>query len=103
MAKTMSEGDFLRQVSSKLQGELEHLAAYIGKTMSNLQLLDPSVRISAERDITAASQQLSDVVKSTEEAMNTVISLTDTLTDHQAILRESIEKVKLQKPRGREY
>jgi len=103
MARAMSEGDFHRQISSKVHGELESLAAYIGKTMSNLQLLDPSVRLSAERDIPAASQQLSDVVKSTEEATNTIISLTDTLMDHQATLGESIEKLKLPKPRSREY
>jgi chemotaxis signal transduction protein/chemotaxis regulatin CheY-phosphate phosphatase CheZ len=103
MARAMSEGDFHRQVCSKVHGELENLAASIGKTMSNLQLLDPSVRISAERDIPAASRQLSDVVKSTEEATNTIISLTDTLMDHQATLGESIEKLKLQKPRSREY
>jgi chemotaxis protein CheZ len=103
MAKAMSEGDFHRQVSSKVHGELENLATYIGKTMANLQVLDPSVRLSAERDIPTASQQLSDVVKSTEEAMNTIISLTDTLMDHQATLGESIEKLKLQKSRSREY
>jgi chemotaxis signal transduction protein/chemotaxis regulatin CheY-phosphate phosphatase CheZ len=103
MARAMSEGDFHRQVSSKIRGELENLAAYIGKTVSNLQLLDPSVRISAERDIPVASQQLSDVVKSTEEATNTIISLTDTLMDYQAALGESIEKLKLQKPGSREY
>jgi chemotaxis signal transduction protein/chemotaxis regulatin CheY-phosphate phosphatase CheZ len=103
MAKAMSEGDFHRQVSSTVHGELENLATYIGKTMANLQLLDPSVRLSAERDIPTASQQLSDVVKSTEEATNTIISLTDTLMDHQATLGESIEKLKLQKPRSPEY
>jgi chemotaxis signal transduction protein/chemotaxis regulatin CheY-phosphate phosphatase CheZ len=103
MARAMSEGDFHRQVSSRVHGELENLATYIGKTMSNLQLLDPSVRLSAERDIPAASQQLSDVVKSTEEATNTIIALTDTLMDHQATLGESIEKLKLQKSRSREY
>jgi chemotaxis protein CheZ len=103
MAKAMSEGDFHRQISSKVYGELENLAAYIGKTMANLQLLAPSVRLSAERDIPAASRQLSDVVKSTEEATNTIISLTDTLMDHQAILGDWIEKLKLQKPSSREY
>jgi chemotaxis protein CheZ len=103
MARAMSEGDFHRQVSSKVQGELENLSAYIVKTMSNLQLLDPSVRISAERDIPAASQQLSDVVKATEEATNTIISLTETLLDHQAALGEAIEKLKRQKYRSRDY
>jgi chemotaxis protein CheZ len=103
MAKAMSEGDFHRQVSSKVHSELENLATYIGKTMANLQLLAPSVRLSAERDIPTASQQLSDVVKSAEEATNTIISLTDTLMDHQATLGESIEKLKLQKSRSREY
>jgi chemotaxis signal transduction protein/chemotaxis regulatin CheY-phosphate phosphatase CheZ len=100
MAKAMSEGDFHRQVSSKIQGELENLATYISKTMSNLQLLDPSVRISAERDIPSASQQLSEVVKSTEEATNTIISLTETLMDHQAALGKAIEKLKRSKYRN---
>jgi chemotaxis signal transduction protein/chemotaxis regulatin CheY-phosphate phosphatase CheZ len=103
MAKAMSEGDFHRQVSSKIQGELENLAAYIAKTMSNLRLLDPSVRISAEHDIPAASQQLSDVVKSTEEATNTIISLTEMLLDHQTVLGEAIEKLKGQKYRNRDH
>jgi chemotaxis protein CheZ len=71
--------------------------------MSNLQLLDPSVRISAERDIPAASQQLSDVVKATEEAANTIISLTEILLDHQAALGEAIEKLKRQKYRSRDH
>lgn len=103
MARAMSEGDFHRQISSKVHRESESLTAYIRKTISNLQLLDPSVRLSAERDIPAASRQLSDVVKSTEEATNTIISLTDTLMDHQAMLGESIEKLKLQKSRSQEY
>lgn len=103
MAKAMSEGDFQRQISSKIHGELENLATYITKTMSNLRLLDPSVRISAERDMPAASQQLSDVVKSTEEATNTIMSLTDILLDHQTALGEAIEKLKRQKNRNRDY
>jgi chemotaxis protein CheZ len=103
MAKAMSEGDFHRQISSKVQGELENLAAYIAKTMSNLQLLEPSVRLSAEREIPTASQQLSDVLKSTEEATNTIMSLTDILLDHQAVLGEAIEKLRQHKHRSRAY
>lgn len=103
MAKAMSEGDFHRQVSSKIQGELENLAAYIAKTMSNLQLLEPSVRLSAEREIPTASQQLSDVIKSTEEATNTIMSLTDILLDHQTALGEALAKLRNHKHRSRDY
>jgi chemotaxis protein CheZ len=103
MARALSEGDFYRQVSTQVQGELENLATYIGKTMANLQLLEPSVRVSAEFDIPEASQQLSDVVKATEEATNTIISLTETLLDHQTTLGEAIQKLKGQKNRSREY
>lgn len=103
MARALSEGDFYRQVSTQVQGELENLATYISKTMANLQLLEPSVRVSAECDIPEASQQLSDVVKATEEATNTIISLTETLLDHQTTLGEAIQKLKGQKNRSREY
>jgi chemotaxis protein CheZ len=102
MAKALSEGDFYRQMSSKIQGELQSLAAYISRTMANLRLLEPSIRLSVEQDMAAASEQLSAVVKSTEEAANTIISLTETLLDHQASLGEALEKLKRQKYRGRD-
>jgi len=102
MARAMSEGDFYRQMSSKIQGELKNLAMYMEKTMANLQLLNPCVKISIEHDIPTASQQLTDVVKTTEEATNTIISLTETLLDHEAVLGEALEKLRATKNRRRD-
>lgn len=85
VARAMSEGDFYRELSVTLKGELSQLAEYINKTRVSLQHLEPSVREST-KNIPMASQQLSDVTRATEEATHKVLSLTEEILDEQEAL-----------------
>lgn len=87
VARAMSEGDFYRELTVTVKGELSQLADYINKTRVSLQHLEPSVR-ETTKNIPMASQQLSDVTRATEEATHKVLSLTEEILDEQ----ESVEK-----------
>ncbi|MEK6814981.1 MAG: protein phosphatase CheZ [Nitrospirota bacterium] len=85
VARAMSEGDFYRELSVTVKGELAQLAEYINKTRVSLQHLEPSVR-ETTKNIPMASQQLSDVTRATEEATHKVLSLTEEILDEQESL-----------------
>ncbi|OGW15369.1 MAG: hypothetical protein A3G93_07365 [Nitrospinae bacterium RIFCSPLOWO2_12_FULL_45_22] len=92
LAKSVAEGDFYREVSIALRGELSRLADYINKTRKNLQLLDPPLRESAEK-IPVASCQLTDIFAATEEATHKILSLTEEMLDDQNQVGSLIDKI----------
>lgn len=92
-AKAMSEGNFYKEVNTKLKGELGDLARFINITMQNLQFLDPPVRESSQR-MPEVSSQLFDVNKAAEEATHKVLSLTEKILEDQEALSLQISKLK---------
>lgn len=93
VTRAMSEGDFYKEMSSKLQGELGDLARYIDRTRKNLQKLHPAVTETSER-IPDASSQLSAITRATEEATHKVISITERVMDTQEMLSYKVKELK---------
>lgn len=91
--KAISEGDFYKGISTKLQGELGDLARYIDRTRKNLQKLHPAVTETSER-IPDASSQLSAITRATEEATHKVISITERVMDTQEMLSYKVKELK---------
>lgn len=91
--KAISEGDFYKEITTKLQGELGDLARYIDRTRKNLQKLHPAVTETSER-IPDASSQLSAITRATEEATHKVISITERVMDTQEMLSYKVKELK---------
>ena len=85
MVKAMSEGDFYRELSLKVTGELSRLAHFIDKTRKSLQHLDPST-VTATIKMPEAAASLSSITKATEEATHKILGLTEKImTDRQTV------------------
>lgn len=93
VTKAMSEGDFYKELNTKLQGELGDLARYIDKTRKKLQKLDPTISEATEK-MPQASSQLSDITKATEEATHKVISITERVMDDHDVVSGKIKKLR---------
>lgn len=91
--KAMSEGNFYKELNTKLQGELGELARYIDKTRKGLQKLDPHIS-SVSGKIPQASIHLFDITKATEEATHKVLSITEKVMDDQEKMSEKIAKLR---------
>lgn len=93
VTKAMSEGDFYKELNTKLQGGMGELARYIDKTRRSLQKLDPPVSIVSEK-IPQASSHLFDITRATEEATNKVMTITEKLMDDQEIVSAKIKDLR---------
>lgn len=93
VAKAMSEGDFYRELNTKLEGELGHLAEYLSKTMKKLQFIESPI-MQEKNKIPDASNQLSDVTKAMEEATHKIMALTEKILDGQDTISEHLQNLK---------
>jgi chemotaxis protein CheZ len=78
----MAEGNFHRTVHVKARGIVGELAAYINRTLQNLQTLDPTVKDS-QREIPKVAKHLAEIIQTTEEATNRVLEQTEHLLEEQ--------------------
>lgn len=97
MAKAMSEGDFYRDLSQKVTGELGRLAHYINKTRQSLQCLDDST-VEATAKIPEASATLSSITEATEEATHKILSTTEKLLQDQGAASAILSRLNQESP-----
>ena len=90
-ARGMAEGDFSRTVTVHLQGVVGELAAYINRTLRNLQSLDPTVKISS-REIPRVAQHLAEIIQTTEEATNRVLEQAERLVEEQTTVEQGFSR-----------
>lgn len=89
-ARRMAEGEFQRLVQVEARGEVGQLARYINQTMRNLQQLDPEVGSSSRR-LPQMTGQLSEVVKTTEQASLRVLDEIDQIVEEQAAMDQEMQ------------
>ena len=92
VTRAMSEGDFHHEIDGKLYGQIGELAKYINATIKKLQTVEPNIA-SATDKIPAASLQLSEIVKATEEATHGVMGQVERALDNQDLLLYHIEAI----------
>jgi chemotaxis regulatin CheY-phosphate phosphatase CheZ len=91
-ARAMAEGNFHRTVNVKARGIVGELAAYINRTLHNLQTLDPTVKDS-QREIPKVARHLAEIIQTTEEATNRVLEQTEHLVDEQMKVEQHLSRV----------
>ncbi|MFH1624592.1 MAG: protein phosphatase CheZ [Pseudomonadota bacterium] len=92
MTKALTGDGFYEEASSKLYKELGGLAKYITETRRKLQSLPESIKFSY-KIIPEASNQLSDIGKTTEAATHRILSLTEKILKNQRKLSGQIAKL----------
>lgn len=91
-AKRMADGQFQEIVAVQTKGEIGRLAHYINSTMRNLQQLDPEVG-SSSRSLPKMSGQLSEVVKTTEQASMRVLNEIDLMVEEQMAAEKDLQRL----------
>lgn len=91
-ARRMADGKFREIVAVQAKGEIGRLAHYINQTMQNLQQLDPTVGGSS-RSLPQMSGQLSEVVKTTEQASMRVLNEIDQMVEEQMAVEEGLRRL----------
>jgi chemotaxis protein CheZ len=91
-ARAMAEGNFHRTVNVKARGIVGELAAYINRTLQNLQTLDPTVKDS-KRKIPKVAKHLAEIIETTEEATNRVLEQTEHLVEEQTKVEQMLSRV----------
>lgn len=91
-ARRMAEGEFQRLVKVEARGEVGQLARYINQTMRNLQQLDPEVGSSSRR-LPQMTGQLSEVVRTTEQASLRVLDEIDQIVEGQAAMDQEMRQL----------
>ena len=92
VTRAMSEGDFHHEIDGNLYGQIGELAKYINATVKKLQAVEPNIT-SASDKIPAASLQLSEITKATEEATHSVMGQVERALDNQDLLLYHIEAI----------
>ena len=87
----MAEGDFSRTVHVRAEGAVGELAAYINRTLHNLQTLTPTVRGSS-REIPKVAQHLTEIIQTTEEATNRVLEQAEHLVAEQTTVEQGLHR-----------
>jgi len=90
-ARGMAEGDFSRTVHVHAEGVVGELAAYINRTLHNLQSLTPTVRGSS-REIPKVAQHLTEIIQTTEEATNRVLEEAEHLVAEQTTVEQGLTR-----------
>jgi chemotaxis regulatin CheY-phosphate phosphatase CheZ len=88
----MAEGNYHRLVNVRARGIVGELAVYINQTLKNLQSLDPTVKRSS-REIPKVTQQLTEIIKTTEEAANRVLEEVEQLVEEQTRVEQGLSQV----------
>lgn len=91
-ARRMAAGEFQRLVKVEARGEVGQLARYINQTMRNLQQLDPEVGASSRR-LPQMTGQLSEVVRTTEQASLRVLDEIDQIVEEQAAMDQEMQRL----------
>lgn len=91
-ARRMADGEFQRLVKVEARGEVGQLARYINQTMRNLQQLDPTVGTTSRR-LPQMTGQLSEVVRTTEQASLRVLDEIDQIVEEQAAMGEQMQQL----------
>ncbi len=92
VTKAMSEGDFHHEIDGELFGQIGELAKYINATIKKLQTVEPNIALATAK-IPAASLQLSEITKATEEATHNVMGQVECVLDNQDLLLHHIEAI----------
>ena len=95
--EAIAHGDFYKDMSIQLQGELGRLAEYINKIKSGMINVNVQARYSSQR-IPEASLELSGVREVTMDAANTMLELTEKVLDGQARLEALVDGLKAERP-----
>lgn len=91
-ARRMAEGEFQRLVKVEARGEVGQLARYINQTMRNLQQLNPEVGTSSRR-LPQMTGQLSEVVRTTEQASLRVLDEIDQIVEEQGAMDREMRQL----------
>lgn len=91
-ARRMADGQFQEMVAVRAKGEIGRLAQYINQTMRHLQQLDPAVG-SSSRSLPTMSGQLSEVVKTTEQASMRVLNEIDLMVEEQVATEKDLQRL----------
>lgn len=91
-ARRMADGKFRELVAVQAKGEIGRLASFINQTMRNLQELDPAVGGSSRR-LPQMSGQLSEVVKTTEQASMRVLNEIEQIVEEQMAVEEGLRRL----------
>ena len=92
VTRAMSEGDFHHEIDGELYGQIGELAKYINATIKKLQTVEPNIALATDK-IPAASLQLSEITKATEEATHSVMGQVERALDNQDLLLYHIEAI----------
>ena len=92
VTRAMSEGDFHHEIDGELYGQIGELAKYINATIKKLQTVEPNIALATDK-IPAASLQLSEITKATEEATHSVMGQVECVLDNQDLLLHRIEAI----------
>lgn len=92
VTKAMSEGDFHREIDGDLYGQIGEIAKYINATIKRLQTVEPNIAVASD-NIPAASMQLSEITKATEEATHGVMTHVEHVLDSQDLILHNIEAI----------
>ncbi len=90
--KAMAEGDFHQEIDGELYGQIGELAKYINATIKKLQTVAPNIAMASDK-IPAASVQLSEITKATEEATHGIMGQVERVLDNQDLILHHIEAI----------
>lgn len=93
-ARRMADGKFQEIVAVQAKGEIGRLAHYINQTMQNLQQIDPVVEDSSRR-LPQMSGQLSEVIKTTEQASLRVLDEIERMMEEQMAVEQDLQRLVL--------
>ena len=78
-----------------LKSEIEKMAEFIVSAKTEIQAMVPNPEEGAPKNINAASLELSEVVKATEEATNTIMDVADTIQSFSGGIADAATKQKI--------
>ena len=85
VTKAMAGGDFHHEIGGELYGQIGEIAKHINATMKRLQTIEPNIAQASDK-IPAASVQLSEITKVTEEATHGIMGQTERVLDSQDLI-----------------
>lgn len=91
-ARRMADGEFRELVTIEAKGEIGQLAFLINQTMKKLQQFDPAV-VSSSQCLPQMSGQLSEVIKTTEQASMRVLSEIEQMMDEQMVVGKGLRQL----------
>lgn len=91
-ARRMADGEFRELVTIEAKGEIGQLAFLINQTMQKLQQFDPEV-VGSSQCLPQMSGQLSEVIKTTEQASMRVLSEIEQMMEEQMVVGKGLRQL----------